>query len=395
MSVKKPQPAQKADPHAGPSQQKHDAGTASPSDAGAGNKQVSQAQSPLKPQLQADALEPMQIPGLETIHDQLNGLAAGDLDGDGSPELAVITQNRLSVYRATQERWEMLAEFKSKAGGFIGVDAADLNGNGRKEIFITAFDSTDGAAASFVMEYTGGKLQHLSRLMPWYFRMVDIDNRGQVLVGQRQVQGERFVPGIYEMEWRSAGYQAGTRLSLPDNVNIFGFARGPVRSAGQMEVVRYGSSGHVQILDLSGNEGVVSADRFGGGVNAIVFTDEEQWDEKEHVFLPPRILLKDIDADGVQEMLVVNNDGGFAGRGVLERHRNYKKGRLQWLQHSNGVLRTAAGTLDMPRFIVDAALVDINGDRQLEIIAAVVNKPRGPVSKGASSLVAYEMMSAK
>jgi TolB-like protein len=356
---------------------------------------VAQTQPPVSRQTKADLLEPLLIPGLEAINEQLNGLAAGDLDGDGRPELVVITQNRLMVYHRVSRAWAEFAQFKGKGGSFIGIDTADLNGNGRQEVFVTNFDDTEGRVASFVMEWDGSKLQRLAGLLPWYFRAVDIENRGRTLVGQRQGPGEPFMPGIYAMAWHSEGYKPGKRLSLPKDLNVFGFAHGIVRSAGTMETVTYRSSGHVQVLDTSGSEMVVSAERFGGGTNKIIFTDEEQWDEADHLFLPPRILLHDLDSDGIQEILVVNNQTSFGARGVFEHHRRYTKGRLQWLKIFSGGLRATIGTLDMPRFIADATLVDIDGDGRLEMIAAVVSKPRGSFSKGASSLVAFEITPVK
>jgi TolB-like protein len=376
--------------------QQQDALTAAPAPSGDDSGTPStQTQSNLNPGTKADWLEPVRIPGLDAINAQINGLAAGDLDGDKGPELAVITQNRLMVYHAVSEVWVELTQFKGKGGKFVGIDTADLNGNGRQEIFITSFDDTEGRVASFVMELEGNKLQRLAGVLPWYFRAVDIENRGRVLVGQRQGQGERFIPGIYEMEWHSDAYKPGKRLSLPKDQNVFGFAQGSIRSPEKMDTVTYNSSGHVQILDSSGSELAVSVDRFGGGINSLIFTDEEEWDEVDHVFLPPRVLLHDLDSDGAQEILVVNNQTSFGTRGVFERHRRYTKGRLQWLKYFNGGLRATIGTLNMSRFIADAALVDIDDDGHLEMVAAVVNKARGSVSKGASSLTAFEIMAAR
>jgi hypothetical protein len=90
-------------------------------------------------------------------------------------------------------------------------------------------------------------------------------------------------------------------------------------------------------------------------------------------------------------MLVVNNETRMLGGGALVRQRSYKKGRIEWLGWYGQGIRTLQHSLDMARFIVDFALEDIDGDGDLEILAAVVKKTGGPISSGSSYLTVFEM----
>ena len=338
--------------------------------------------------------EPLSVPGIGNIKGQLTGMAAGDVDGNGTDEIVTITSDHLTVYRMAQSRWVKLAEFDTM-GDFVGVDAADLNRNGRQEIFVTRFSQNDGRVLSFVLEWDGKSLQRIATQLPWYFRGVEVFQRGRVLAGQSQSQGKRFASGIYEMQWKGDTYAPGERLDLPKKLNIFGFASGALRSPDKPEVVRYNSDGYVQILSPSGEESWVTADHYGGGANFIIFTDEEQWDEQDYIYLSPRIHLHDMDGNGVQEMLVVKNQFSFTGSGVFERQRFYSKGRLEWLKAYDTGIRSVVQTLDLARFIADSALVDIDGDGDLEVVAAVVKKKRGITSKGSSYLVSFGIGPAK
>lgn len=334
------------------------------------------------------ALIPLQMKGLETLKGQLTGLATGDMDGDGIEDIITITSNALIVHRTTERGWVSLAEFKG-VGSFVGVDVADLNGNGRHELFVTSFDNTVGRVSSFVLEWDGKTLLRMSDMLPWYFRSVDMDGRGKVLLGQLQGLEECFQPGIFEIIWQNQKYKPGKRLALPTNQSVFGFARGAVRFSEKMEVVAYNSQGYVQILDKAGNEIKVSTDKYGGSVNAITITLKEEWDEQKNIFLPHRILLYDLDADGIQEMLVINNIAQF-GTNVLSDQRFFSKGRLEWIKWHSGGLRSISKTLDLTRFIADVALMDINGDGDLEIVAAIVNNPGSLIKEGSSSLMAFD-----
>jgi TolB-like protein len=341
-------------------------------------------------QRDAGALVPMKLQGMADFREQLNGLAVGDADGDGTMEIATISNSRLYLFRLTQGRWIKMAQYDG-SGKFIGVDMADANHNGRNEIFVTNFDNSEASVISFVMEWDGQSLKRIAGNLPWYFRSVDVARRGKLLVGQKQSLGDRFSSGIYEMQWIAGAYEPGDRLPLPRKLNVFGFAYGAIRSPDQLEVVTYNSSGYVQLLDRNGAEAVVSTESYGGGGNAIVFTNEEEWDEQDYIFLKPRIQLHDLNGDGLQEMLVVNNQSGLPGGGALVRHRYYKKGRIEWLGwHAQGIRSVMQG-LDMARFIADCDLVDLDGDGDLEIVAAVVKDTAGVLSRGSSYLTVFNM----
>lgn len=341
-------------------------------------------------QRDAAALEPMKLPGIADFHEQLTGLAVGDADGDGVKEIATISNSRLYLFRQARGRWIKMAHYNG-SGKYIGVDMADVNHNGRNEIFVTNFDNSESRVFSFVMEWDGHALKRIAGNLSWYFRTVDVARRGKLLVGQKQGIDDRFSPGIYEMQWRTGTYEAGDRLPLPRKVNIFSFAYGAIRSTDQLEVVTYDTGGHVQLLDRKGSEAFVSTEAYGGGANAIVFTDEEQWDAQDYIYLQPRIQLHDLDGDGLQEILVVKNQSGLPGGGVLVRQRYFTKGRIEWLGWQAQGIRSVMQGLDMARFIADCDLVDLDGDGDLEIVAAVVKDTAGALSKGSSYLTVFKM----
>ena len=333
----------------------------------------------------SDTNDLTRIPGTGTIEGEASGITAGDVNGDGVTDMITITKDRLFVHRFAKGRWVKFAEHSS-LGDFIGVDAADINRNGKQEIFVTRFSQVENKVYSFVLEWDGKNLQRIASQLPWYFRNVDIQNQGLVLVGQRQTHANRFSSGINKIQWTGDEYTMAESLPLPATLNVFGFAQGAVRTPDKAEVVRYNSDGYIEILNAAGEENWVSTEHYGGGTNVIVFIDQAQWDTQDYVYLPPRILLHDMDNDGIQEMLVVNNQKSFTGSGVLERHRFYSKGRLEWLKWQNEGIRAIGKTLDMARFIADFTLLDVDGDQKLDVVAAIVQKTDGMATKGSSFL---------
>ncbi len=336
----------------------------------------------------ADALVPLRLRGMGDFNERLNGLAVGDVDGDGVVEIVTIGNSRLYVHRVKQDRWVRMARYDGR-GKYVGVDMADLNGNGRDEIFVTNFDDTESRVISFVMEWDGKSLQRIAGRLPWYFRVVDAAAGGKMLVGQKQSTGDRFTPGIYRMKWQDGAYRPGDRLPVPRRLNVFGFAYGAVRSTDALEAVAYNSDGYLEILDRKDGQSAVSTETYGGGPNAIVFTDKDQYDVRDNIYLAPRIHLQDLDGDGIQEMLVVNNETTQLGGGILDRHRSFKKGRIEWLRwHAQGI-RTVVQSLDVARFIADSALADLDGDGTPEIVAVVVKSTGGVIAKGSSYVTMF------
>ena len=133
-----------------------------------------------------------------------NGIALGDVDGDGKTETVIITPDKVIVYRYEQQRFYQVTEYAEGSKGInIGVDVADINGNGIPEIIVTSLTLTRKALASFVLEWDGKAFKRIVDNAPWYFRVCDLPDRGKVLLGQEPRFGSPFKGKIFEMIWRN------------------------------------------------------------------------------------------------------------------------------------------------------------------------------------------------
>ena len=90
------------------------------------------------------------------INDLINGVALGDVDGDGKIETVVIAPHAVFVYRVASGRFQKISEMGESNNQFLtSVDIADINGNGYAEIFVTSFNAERTSVNSFVLEYDG------------------------------------------------------------------------------------------------------------------------------------------------------------------------------------------------------------------------------------------------
>ena len=68
------------------------------------------------------------------------GLDIADVDGDGKNEIVIMDKHNLWVYKYSEERLRLKRKLKGKTHqDFLALDVADVNGNGTAEIFVTSF----------------------------------------------------------------------------------------------------------------------------------------------------------------------------------------------------------------------------------------------------------------
>ena len=158
-----------------------------------------------------------------------NGIALGDVDGDGKTETIIITADKVIVYRYEQQRFYQVAEYAEGSQGInIGVDVADINGNGIPEIIVTSLTLTRKVLASFVLEWDGKALKRIVDNAHWYFRVCDLPDRGKVLIGQEPRFGSPFKGKIFEMIWRNGQYEPETPVAVSAAVNVLGLTIGQI-----------------------------------------------------------------------------------------------------------------------------------------------------------------------
>jgi hypothetical protein len=314
---------------------------------------------------------------------QIRGVTAGDIDGDGANEIICIDSTTVLVYGITEGRAVKMAELDAGVAN-IAVEAADLNGNGRWELFITHSDGDK--LRSYVLEWGQAGLSRIAGNLRWYFRTIASADRGRVLIGQRKGMDRLFLPGIFEIGYVEGRYDEVRKLDLPGSRNIFGFTQGAVRSPEQVDIIEYSRDHYLRISDPKGREEWTSVESYGGSANLLVTKSKP--DEPEMRYLPSRVDVADMDGDGLKEIVAVKNEDRA---GSFSRLRMFKQGRLEVLKWDQVGLAPVGQTPSVAKFIGDFALGDINGDGRPEIIAAVVQKTRNVAGPGSSYLAVFSL----
>ena len=300
-----------------------------------------------------------------------NGIALGDVDGDGKVETVIITPKSVLIYRYDRQRAQKIMEItEGMRGANIAVDVADINGNGTPEIFVTTLGPTRRTLESFVLEYDGKSFKRIVEGASWYFRVCSMPDRGQVLLGQEHRSGSPFSGRISEMAWRNGQYEPDVDV-LTDNrdANVLGLAVGDIIEGQKETVVAYDSRDHIRVIDAGGKDLYRTPDIFGGSTLYYVGDRIEMGETERPVYFTMRIVpLKD--KDGKTRILAVKNHD-VAGL-KLEKFRDFNESQLMAFYWDGMGLAQDWRTRKLTGCIRDFAVGDFNNDGKTELVAAVV-----------------------
>ncbi|MEE4263503.1 MAG: FG-GAP-like repeat-containing protein [Desulfobacteraceae bacterium] len=332
----------------------------------------------------------------------VEGLGLGDVDGDGDTEVVFVSENQMAVYRYKDQAFLKVAETElAPRLVAIGLDVADINGNGRAEIFITS-RSENYFPHSYVLEWDGATFQTIYDAPNWYFRVGwNPQTKKRTLYGQKGGAREVVVEPVYVLGWVNGSYEPQDKILLPDGASVFGFAQGDLTGDGVDNTMAFTKGDQLQLSSLGRQEEWISVDPYGGKYTWLM-THEEfkegQIMSRSRIgdplpdtlfFVPQRVLLTDFDRDGRNEVLVVKNEDST--RGLMSRIRSYREGRFENLAWDNVGMRAVWRTRKFSGYISDYNLGDFDNDGQDEIVFAVVKRIGDPMTGEAKSyLVSWD-----
>jgi hypothetical protein len=232
-----------------------------------------------------------------------------DLDGDGTMEYVFSDGVRLHIYRQEPTGWrEIWTEASPGIGSSVQhlyLGAADINGSGRPQIFVTAME--EGKVWSSVLEARDGTYHRIVKI-PGFFRVINYPGRGPMLIGQ-DFDRERFFAGApKQYMWSGGKYSAGTEVPLPAGVGLYDFAFVNFGETGLL-LVAFDERDHVLVY----SRGAViwkSVERYEGGTTVVTLPVANADKGEQKVKLKGRILALDIDGDGKDEIILPRNIGG-------------------------------------------------------------------------------------
>ncbi len=325
----------------------------------------------------------------KSFKQQITGMAIGDIDGDGKKETVFTTEHTVEAYRYDNQRFIKIGTLADRnLDNLIGVDVGDINGNGVAEIYVSALNPQRKYVKSFVMEFSGKSYAEIVKDTDWYLRVIDIPQRGKVLIGQKQGLGSPFDKPIFELVWQNSGYEPAEQVLGAKRANVMGFSLGHVMNDGSEAAVVFDKFDCLRVYDLSGKQIWKDGEKSGGTPHYFELPEQGGEDLKNYAYYPMRILIKDINKDGKNDVITVRNQR----LSELISFRTFTSGEIEVRDWDGIGLTVLWTTRKLSGYFSDFGVGDFDNDGQDELVAALVIDTGSVVmTKAKSVLIAYEL----
>ena len=327
-----------------------------------------------------------------SLEEVISAMAVGDLNKDGTLQVVAATDNTLMIHQMSGNQLVLEKQLEyASTNRIVSLDIADINGNGFPEIFVTSLTIHRDGLQSFVVEYNGSDYVTLVDNQSYYYRVLSAQDGTHTLLGQ--YSGDSPFDGrIYVLQADNDGYKRQKPVRFPSNTSVLSMARGPVTSETADEYVMTNRFGRLVVTNDSGSTEWESTEKYGGTAHVwLMPKNDPDASYRERIYIHPRMMLYDMDADDRPEILAVQNNE-FGG-GVIGRYKRFKNGAIKVLTWNGIALAPIFQTTDLQGWISDFAIADINGDGKEELVVSVVTQTKLAIlSKDkASSIISYEL----
>lgn len=325
------------------------------------------------------------------------GMDVGDVDGDGKNEVVYASPTTVYVARVENGVFRRLTKYDGyKSDRYLTLDLADIDGNGRPEIFVS--NQRGFTARSLVLEFKGGRLVPKVNDAPWYFRVVHLTS-GRKLLGQYGGMRDLFYGGVHEMKFSGGKYVAHKSLALSNDVNVFNFTMIKLAGSAKERLVVIDDDEHMMVMSRGGQRLWKGKEYFAGTFNylSIASGTKDDWEPSlenkvpVRVYIPSRILVTDLNEDGKKEIIVSRSEASSAR--WLKRWRSFSSGAIYSLSFSQMAFRQNWRSRKLPGCLADYHICDYDNDGKRDLVVAVVTKAGEGVMSARSTIVAYELAS--
>ncbi len=143
------------------------------------------------------------------------GMVVVDVNGDGAPEILVLTDEAVYAFRDEGTAITRLWEIPTPPGiDPAAISAADLDDNTRPEVFVAGTNGFTPVSQS--LEWFGSALASKGPRIPGFVRAVETPDATPLVLAALPGKGkDLFAPGLRRVRWSGAGYQALETFAAP------------------------------------------------------------------------------------------------------------------------------------------------------------------------------------
>lgn len=323
----------------------------------------------------------------DKIVDELYGITTLDSGPEGESEIVAWGSNTLYFHRVKGTEVLPLSRItKERKVHFLQVDAADIDGDGVKELLATCL--VGERIRSFVYRKGKDAYTEIAWDIPYFLAVVTDAKGNRVVVGQAPGVDFPFHGKLYRMIWDGKTLKEGEAFtantnSKPLDQGILGLSAGKV--GGEWKWLYTDEDSHLRVLDPAGKTVFLSRERNGSGIDLFEWGTLDRMTQKRMQFFLRKAARVSEGAGGKPLLLISQVD-----KGVLNLARSWEKTRLVLLKWEDGSFAEAAGTMMETRFLSGADYLSLPLRRGGGIIASVIEQEGSSYKDKISRLVLFQ-----
>ncbi|MBI5695068.1 MAG: VCBS repeat-containing protein [Nitrospirae bacterium] len=291
-------------------------------------------------------------------------MAAGHITGGGTTEIAGAAGRRLVVYRfekgVLSELWRYEGDMKDD---YLDLECADLNGNGRDELYVSNF--RDGLFMSFVMEYDGKGYVKLAEDLAIFMRVLELPGGKKMLIASGMGMDAPYSGVVREYRWEEADAERD------DDDPLKG-----------LEYVWVDDWDYIQVLDSNGRRLWKSPDPYGGYGSFFELPEQKLnvGGGEERGKVKGRLILRD-GPDGGNEIVITKN---IPMINILRRFKGYNGAEIYSFAWDGSRLEHRWDIKNIDGFLADIYVGDAANNKSESVL--ILTEPTIKVKKASNKI---------
>lgn len=213
--------------------------------------------------------DPFKFIGKQEFPYEVIDFDVGDLNGDGKNEFVLIDRYRVMIYENRKGSLKRIGVVKTSkiTNHFHAVDVADINGNGRDEIFIT--NQVGDKLQSFALESKPKQkgFHYVWKDANLYFRVIHPMSKKPILISQSPGFQNPFEGPIKKVHFKNGRYRQGSKLNTPEvygkHFVLYGLTQEDLNGNKSTETIVLDNNYHLRVYSPKGRLVVKSSDYYG------------------------------------------------------------------------------------------------------------------------------------
>lgn len=325
----------------------------------------------------------------DKIADELHGVVAGDIDAEGNGEAIAWGKNVLYIYRVKgREILPFTRITKEISHHILSVDAADIDGDGKKELLATAIEGD--SLFSYVLKREGDVYREAGERIPYFLSVLEDRQGKKTVVGQHRGIDSPTSGKLATMTWDGKSWKEAAVLPADTNIKplnqgILGLASATLGK--EWKLIYTDEENYIRILDEGGKTEYKSQEKFGAGLDLFQWGPvQPQEGKRKEVFLrkAARVMAG---PEGKPFLLAAGVE-----KVALNLARYFDSTRLVLLRWEDGEFLEKASTKKSNHFYSGADFLTPGGLRKGEKVLVSAIEQEGSAFKGkVSRLILFEV----